>query len=320
MPSAEPVSLSVLLEHKEVNLTLQNMSEKEIKEIKLDDNRIQITGLLIAGFTNRLHQERLQLFGPTEMEYLDSISYEERLEKTEHFLSKNPRAVIFSYSQKPPDFFIDIANKYKVPLFTTSMGTVKFLDYATDYLNKLLAIYTVMHSQLLDVFGVGMLIIGDSGVGKSEASMDLVMRGHTLIADDVTEIRYIPPEHLIGSANEMMRNLVEIRGIGLVDLQRMFGVISVGVEKEIDIVVKLVLYDEIKNFEYERLGSTTRYYEILSIKKPYYVIPVRHGSNLSSLMEAISRDYLLKRQGINIAEEFEKKLERKLNQDLANND
>lgn len=314
MPASGPVSIRKLLDNRELMLKLENLDEHQISGMELTDNRVQVVGLSIAGFVDHLYNKRLQLFGKSENDYLQTLDQAQQREKVNIFLGEKPVAVIFTDPVKPSDLIKEIALKYSVPLFSTKMNSSKFLDYVKDYLNKLLAVYTTLHAQLIDVLGVGMLIMGESGVGKSETSMDLVMKGHKLIADDVVEIKHIPPDHLIGTSNEMMRNLIEIRGIGLVDLQRMFGVTSVALEKEIDTVVRLALWDETHQFEYERIGSTTRYYEILGVKKAYYIIPVRHGSNLSSIMEAIARDYMLKKQGINVAEEFERKLEKKLSE------
>jgi len=220
--------------------------------------------------------------------------------------------VIFTYPEKPTDYFKETAKKYNVPLMSTTMISSVFTDYIRDILNTALAPTVSLHAQLIDVLGVGMLIMGESGVGKSETSLDLVMRGHKLIADDFVEIKRLLPGRLIGSCNEIGRNFIEIRGIGLVDLQQMFGITSVASEKEIDCVVRLVSWDDIHNFDYERVGDKVNYYEILGIKKAYYIIPVRNGSNLSSLMEAIARDYLLKKMGFFAAQEMEKRLDDKL--------
>jgi HPr kinase/phosphorylase len=306
------LNLLELLQDTGLELTLENFNEKVLPGIELKDNRVQVVGLSIAGFVTHLYKDRIQLFGKSEMDYLDTLEQKDREKMSETFLRETPVLVIFTYPEKPPEYFKKIADKYKVPLMSTTMTSSTFIDYLKGVLNKQLSIYTTLHAQLIDVLGAGMLIMGESGVGKSETSLDLVMRGHKLIADDVVEIRHIPPDHLVGSCNEMMRSLIEIRGIGLVDLQQMFGVTSVANEKEIDCIVRLALWDEKHHFEYERVGSSINYYEILGVKKPYYVIPVRHGSNLSSIMEATARDYLLKKLGINAAEQFETKLSEKL--------
>jgi len=312
MPTSGTLNLFELLRNQGLELTLENFNEKIISAIELKDNRVQVVGLSIAGFVDYLYSERIQLFGKSEMDYLETLEQKDREKMSETFLKECPVLVVFTYPKRPPEYFKKIAEKYKVPLMSTGMTSSVFIDYLKGVLNKQLSVYTTLHAQLIDVLGVGMLIMGESGVGKSETSLDLVMRGHKLIADDVVEIKHIPPDHLIGSCNEMMRSLIEIRGIGLVDLQQMFGITSVASEKEIDCVVRLALWDEKHHFEYERVGSSTNYYEVLGVKKPYYVIPVRHGSNLSSIMEATARDHLLKKLGINAAEQFEQKLADKL--------
>ncbi len=314
MPSTGNISLKRLLDNADLSLTLENLDEDTAEKRELKDNRVQVVGLSIAGFTDHLYHERVQLFGKSEMDYLTTLTEDERRAKIASFLERRPVAVIFTDPVRPTDLFREIADRFAVPLLSTRMTSSIFIDFIKDHLNHLLAATTTLHAQLIDVFGVGMLIMGESGVGKSETSLDLVMRGHKLIADDVVEVRYIPPDHVVGTCNEMMRDLIEIRGIGLINVQRMFGVTAVSREKQIDCVINLVLWDQSSTFEYERIGSTVRYYEILGVKRPYYIIPVRHGSNLSSLMEVIARDYMLKTQGINVAEEFEKKLEMKLSE------
>ena len=314
MPTSGSLKLSDLLENRELELKLHTLSGQEVAEVEITENRVQVVGLSIAGFTDHLYKDRIQLFGKSEMDYLKTLEMKARVRMSEKFLEKKPVAVVFTYPELPPDFFLEIAGNFNIPVLSTGKISSVFMDYIRSMLNMRLASYTTLHAQLIDVLGVGMLIMGESGVGKSETSLDLVMRGHKLIADDVVEIKHIPPDRLIGRSNEMMRSLIEIRGIGLVDLQQMFGITSVAGEKEIDCVVRLALWDEKHQFEYERVGSTTRYYEIMSVRKPYYIIPVRNGSNLSSIMEATARDYLLKKMGINAAEQFEKKLSNKLTQ------
>ncbi|HRZ80403.1 MAG TPA: HPr(Ser) kinase/phosphatase [bacterium] len=312
MPTSGSLSLFELLENKNLELSLENSTVEHLQTIEVKDTRVQVVGLSIAGFTDHLYKDRIQLFGKSEMDYLKTLELKDQLRMSETFLKEKPVLVIFTHPERPPQYFKEIADRYDIPLMSTKMTSSIFVDYIRNLLTRLLSVYTTLHAQLIDVLGVGMLIMGESGVGKSETSLDLVMKGHKLIADDVVEIKHLPPDHLVGSSNEMMRSLIEIRGIGLVDLQQMFGVTSVAYEKEIDCIVRLALWDEKHHFEYERVGSTTNYYEILGVKKPYYVIPVRHGSNLSSIMEVTARDYLLKKMGINAAEQFEKRLSDKL--------
>ncbi|MGI6394232.1 MAG: HPr(Ser) kinase/phosphatase [bacterium] len=311
-PLSGTLNLLELLNAPELRLCLENMDEKRLSKIEVCDNRIQLVGLSIAGFVDDLYKSRIQLFGKSEMDYLKHLKPKERSEMSCTFLKEKPVLVIFTSSTKPPDDFKEIALKYSVPLMSTTMVTSIFIDYIRNFLLKKLSLYITMHAQLVDVFGVGMLITGESGVGKSEASLDLVMRGHKLVADDIVEIRHSPPDKLIGTCSEMAKNLIEIRGVGIVDLQQMFGITSVIFEKEIDCIVRLAFWDESNNFDYDRVGSQINYHEILGTKKPHYLIPIRNGSNLSSIMEVVARDYLLKKAGVNVAKQFEEKLFNKL--------
>ena len=312
MAKSETCTLYDLLKNPSLELTTENMSEQELRRVEVTDSKVQVVGLSIAGFVAHLYQHRVQLFGKSEMDYLETLSEEKRLEMSEIFLREKPVVVIFTAPHRPPEYFRKIADKYSVPLLSTNMISSVFLDYIREILEAMLAPKISLHAQLIDLLGVGMLIMGESGVGKSEISLDLVMRGHKLIADDYVEVKRVYPNRLIGRCNEIGKSLIEIRGIGLVNLQQMFGVTSVGVEKEIDCIVRLVSWDESHNFDYERVGDKINYYEILGVMKAYYVIPIRNGSNLSSLVEAIARDYLLKKMGIFAAKEMEERLDKKL--------
>ncbi|HSA32846.1 MAG TPA: HPr(Ser) kinase/phosphatase [bacterium] len=314
MPSTTPVSVKQLIDTPDLSLTRENLDDQALEKREIKDNRVQVVGLSIAGFTDHLYRERVQLLGKSENDYLNTLGDAERSARIESFLACRPVAVIFTDPVRPSPEFSARADAHEVPLLSTRMVSSIFIDFIREHLNRLLAASATLHAQLLDVFGVGMLIMGESGVGKSETSLDLVMRGHKLIADDVVEIRFIPPDRLVGACNDMMRDLIEIRGIGLINVQRMFGVTSVNYEKQIDCIINLVLWDQSATFEYERIGATTRHYEILGVKRPYYIIPVRHGSNLSSLMEVIARDHMLRSQGVNVAAEFEQNLAKKLSE------
>ncbi|MCK5808402.1 HPr(Ser) kinase/phosphatase [bacterium] len=314
MPASAPIPLTLLLDNDNLELTIVNMHKKKLRALEVSDAKVQVVGLSIAGFVDHLYKGRIQLFGKSEKDYCDTLTKKELHRKVDIFLSAQPVAVVFTAPVQPPDYFIEIANKYNVPVFQTKKPSSIFLDYIKDYLNNALATYTQVHAQLLEIFGVGLLMMGKSGIGKSETTLDLVLRGHKMISDDVVEVKFIPPNHLIGQANDMMGNLLEIRGIGLIDLQRMFGITAVTSVREIDAIVELISYEDVEDYDYERIGSVTKYKELLGVSKPYYVIPVRHGSNLSAVIEATARDFLLKEQGINVAEEFEKKLDKILQQ------
>lgn len=312
MPKTKSCTLYDLLTTPQLELSLENMNEEVLKKSELSESKVQIVGLSIAGFVAHLYKNRVQLFGRSEMDYLKTLPEAERIRMSETFLKEKPILVVFTFPERPPEYFKEIADRYSVPLMSTAMISSVFADYIRNILGTMLAPTISLHAQLIDVLSVGMLIMGESGVGKSELSLDLVMRGHKLIADDFVEIKHLMPDRLIGNSNEIGRNFIEIRGVGLVDLHQMFGVTSVASEKEIDCVVRLVSWEESRNFDYERVGDKTNYYEILGVKKAYYVIPIKNGSNLSSLMEAIARDYLLKKMGFFAAKEMEKRLDDKL--------
>ena len=187
MPKTVFYTLYDLLKNTQLELSLENMSEEEMRKIELDESKVQVVGLSIAGFTAHLYKNRIQLFGKSESDYLRTLPMEEQLRKTETFLKEKPILVIFTHPEKPTGYFKETALKYNVPLMSTTMISSVFTDYIRDILNTALAPTVSLHAQLIDVLGVGMLIMGESGVGKSETSLDLVMRGIQNVADIVCE-------------------------------------------------------------------------------------------------------------------------------------
>ncbi len=315
MALGTPVPLTLLLEHKPLELTAVNMDKKQLRSIEVSDPKVQVVGLSIAGFVDHLYPSRIQLFGKSERDYCLTLSDKERRKKAELFLSVGPIAVVFTAPVTPEPFLVELADMHSVPLFLTKKSSSVFLDYLKDYLNHELAINTSVHAQLLEIFGVGVLLMGESGIGKSETTLDVIMRGHRMIADDVVVVRYLPPNTLIGSSHKTIEGLLEIRGIGLIDVRRMFGVASLSGKKEIDLVIRLTKQNpDSGDNDYERIGSTRQLYELLGASKPVYNIPVREGSNIGSVVETAVRDFLLKEQGINTAQEFENRLDTILKQ------
>ena len=214
--------------------------------------------------------------------------------------------VIICRGMKPPKELLDIARAHDVPVYMSEAMTNRFTFQAINYLNRILAPRVTRHGVLVDVYGMGVLITGDSGVGKSEAALELVKRGHQLVADDVVDIRRVNDSRLIGECPEMVRHFMEIRGIGIIDIRAMYGVGAVAMSKSIDLVMQLEKWVEGK--EYDRLGLTEEYITILGVKVPHQLTPVRPGRNLAIIIEVAARDLSLKRMGYNAAHELDRRM------------
>jgi HPr kinase/phosphorylase len=204
------------------------------------------------------------------------------------------------------DDLIDLAKQRSIPVYSSDIDTTRTVISMIFFLNNHLAPTTSKHGVLVDVYGVGILITGESGVGKSESALELVKRGHRLVADDVVEIRRVSEKRLVGEAPEVLRHLMEIRGVGIIDIATMFGISAVTTSKSIDMIVHLEAWQEGK--EYDRLGLTDEYTEILNVQVPSLLLPIRPGRNLAVVLEVAARNLRLKQQGFNAAHELEKRV------------
>ena len=274
--------------------------------IQIQCTRVNRPGLQLAGFFDYYEPERLQIIGKMEAQYIMTLEEGERREKLERFFESKPSGVIYTTSIPVFDDTIELAEKYEVPLLRTTEKTSDFMAALIAYLNVELGPRITRHGVLVEVYGEGILLLGDSGVGKSETAIELVKRGHRLIADDAVEIKRVSATTLVGRAPELIRHYVELRGIGIVDVRRLFGMGSVKPTEKIDLVINLENWQQGKM--YDRLGLDEQTMDILGIKIPMIVLPVCPGRNLSVVIEVAAMNNRQKRMGYNTAEEFNKRL------------
>ena len=263
-------------------------------------------GLQIAGYFDDFARERLQLIGKTEMTFFLSLSDEDKRERMEKLCTDLTPGIIISRGMDVPQVMIEEANKAGVPILQSIRKTTRVLSRLTTYLESKFAPTTAVHGVLVDVYGVGVLIIGQSGVGKSETALELVKRGHRLVADDNVEIRQEDYDTLVGMAPQIIEHLLEIRGLGIIDVMTLFGTGSVLKKKKISMIINLELWDAHK--EYDRLGLDEQTMKIMDVHLPKATIPVRPGRNLAVIVEVAAMNFRLKRMGINTAEQFSERL------------
>ncbi len=272
----------------------------------VDNSDINRPGIQLAGFYEHFPKERIQVMGKVEYSYLTSLSEAEQIFTLEKYLSHDIPAIFITRGEKPNAIFVEMAKKHNRFLLTSDLPTTKFINQLVTYMNAIIAPKVLMHGVLVDVDGIGILIKGPSGVGKSETALELIRRGHRLIADDVVEIKKLEDGLLVGRAPKLTKNLMEIRGIGLLDIQNLFGVGSVKPSKVIDMVVHLENWEEGKY--YDRLGIDVEFETILDVPLERNVVPVRPGRNLSIIIEIAARNFRQKILGYNAAEVFNEKL------------
>jgi len=300
------ITVSELVEKFHLTHLTENESDLAIKIYRKEVNR---PGLFLAGFHN-FNPDRIQILGLTEYEYLESLGEDDALAALYSLVERRPVSVIYCHGRKPHDSVIALARELGVPLLGTEKETSYFMASLISQLNVSLAERITRHGVLVEVFGEGVLLLGDSGVGKSETAIDLVKRGHRLIADDAVEIKRVSDKTLVGSAPEMIRHYVELRGIGVVDVRRLFGMGAVKDTEKIELIVNLEPWQQGKF--YERLGMDTEYTELLGIKIPSVTIPVRPGRNLALIIEIATMNMRQKQMGFNTAEELNEKLMKQL--------
>ncbi len=275
------------------------------------DNRINVAelnrpGLALADYLDYFADKRIQVFGKAELSYLTSLSSDERISKLRKILSKKVPCVIIARRMSLPKEFIKLANELNKPLFRSHYMTMKLINKATIFLEDRFAPSVTMSGNEAEVFGVGVLILGKSGVGKSEATLGLISKGHRLVCDDVVKLMLTESGIIVGEGAKMTRHFMELRGIGIINVQTLFGVGCIKESKKVELVVTLEKWNSEK--EYERLGMENKYIDLLGVKVPHIVIPVQPGRDLISLIEVAALNYRLKKLGINPALELNNKL------------
>jgi HPr kinase/phosphorylase len=274
--------------------------------IFISSQEVNRPGLILSGFEEYFEPARVQFLGLMEMKFLSTLSREKRLESFERFFSKRPPVVLITRNLEPIDGLLETAQKYEVPVLRTSDSTSAAMSALISYLSVELAERITRHGVLVEVAGEGVLILGDSGVGKSETAIELIKRGHRLIADDAVEIRRVSKKTLVGSAPDNIRHFIEVRGIGIVNARRIFGTGAVKLTEKIDLVIQLEPWDS--NKVYDRIGLDEETTTILGIKVPAIVIPVNPGRNLAVIIEVAAINNRQKKMGYNAAKELMKNL------------
>lgn len=273
---------------------------------KLASSGIHRPGLALTGFTERFPQYRVQVLGETELIYLRRKPTEEARVILEKMFDTALPCVVVTKGFEPPPVLLEVANKHKISVLGTSLSTAEFVQKASFWLDHLFAPQTTIHGTLVDVYGVGLLYTGKSGIGKSECALDLVERGHRLVADDVIKIAKIAPGVVVGTGSELLGHRMEIRGVGIIDIERLFGIRAIRVQKRVEVEVRLVYWEE--KGEYERLGLEENYTTILEVKLPLVTIPISPGKNITVISEVVAMNHILRIYGHDSAMLFRQKL------------
>ena len=275
---------------------------KSADEIFVKTNEVNRPGIVRTGYTDYFDSLRIQILGWTELGFLLNMSDDEREKALGYWLSLKPAAAVITRGLDIPDYLISACEKYEVPLLITDDETSPFLASLIEFLNKELAPRVTRHGVLVEVYGEGVLITGDSGAGKSEAAIELIKRGHRLIADDAVEIRRIGDNTLQVNSPSNIRHFVELRGIGIIDARRIFGMGAVKLNEKIDMVIQLESWDSTK--AYDRLGLDNEYAKILGVKVPAITVPITPGRNLAVIVETAAMNNRQKKMGYNAARDL----------------
>ena len=308
---------------KPVSLTAEILRSPELEELemrvvtgeagfhrRIQWGRIQRPGLALAGFLPYIKPGRIQILGESELNYLDTMPEEVRRERIQSICALPVAAFVITKGQLPPDDIARECRLREIPLLVSDKTTSVVIQSITRVLEDSLAPSTTLHGVLVDVYGMGVLLLGESGIGKSECALDLVHRGHRLVADDAVEIRRYPSGALVGRAAEMIRYHMELRGIGIINIKHLFGVSAVRGSKSIEMVIELQRWDPAK--KYDRLGLDGETYAILDRDLPLLRLPVASGRNLALLIEIAARNELLKTQGYDAAKEFARRVDEEI--------
>ena len=297
------ITVSEFLAHAPAQLELRILAgERGADARELTTPRIQKLGLALAGFTHYIHSGRLQIVGQSEIWFIGQLEPEKRRQAIHNLALERISCVLVTKGLEPPPELVAAAEEAALPLLSTPVVSSIAISAVTEYLQEKLAPLAIRHGVLLDVYGLGVLIEGSSGIGKSECALDLVAHGHRLVSDDVVEVRRIGAERLLGTAPKLLREHLEIRGLGIINIRDLYGVSAISMAKNIDLSIRLERWEEAS--EVDRLGIDAQAVEILGVSVPQVLIPVSPGRNLSTLVETAARVQLLRGRGYDAARSF----------------
>lgn len=306
------IRVSQLLEDREYDLRLTLVAGERGLQRRINSSRIQKPGLALTGFTEHLHPLRVQVFGNTEVSYLLTLPVERQREVLASLFQEELACVVVTKDLAPPPVLTEACEESGLALMRTPLLSSQFIQQVQAFLEEALTESSSLHGVLMDVFGVGILLLGKSGIGKSEIALDLVMRGHRLVADDIVDVTRRRQGVVYGAGNPVIRHHMEIRGLGIINIKDLFGVAAVRERKKIELVIELHEWDPQQ--EYDRLGVEDRFMDIVGVDIPLSVVPVRPGRNMTTIIEVAARNQLLKQQGHHSAREFAEQLNRAIAQ------
>lgn len=274
----------------------------DVEDININKSGVNRLALQLTGFFEHFDADRIQVIGKVEYAYCEKIDKKKMRPILESIFDRKIPCIVYCWGLEPSELLLDLAEEYGIPVFSTNIRTSDFIAEAVRWLSEELAPRISIHGVLVDIYGEGVLIMGESGIGKSEAALELIRRGHRLVSDDVVEIRKVSHDTLIGTSPDITRHFIELRGIGIVDVKSLFGVESVMLNQTIDMVIRLEDWNREGN--YDRLGLDEEYIEFLGNKVVCFSIPIRPGRNLAVIAESAAINYRAKKMGYNAAQEL----------------
>jgi len=303
--------------NQDLELTVLNSNQAGMGKV-IQHPELHRPGLALTGFFERFSNRRIQVLGETEMAYMSRLSVDQFSEMSHKLFEHEIPMVIISKGIMPRAEFIGAADKFHTEVFSSRLTTVELINRLSAYLDQVFAPSITAHGTLMDVYGVGLLYTGKSGIGKSEVALDLVERGHRLVADDVVKISKGGADLIIGTGAELLGHHMEIRGVGIIDVEELFGIRAIRLQKRIEVEVNLVLWSETE--DYERLGVEERHTAILGVEIPYVKVPISPGKNITVISEVIAMNHMLKVYGKDSAVEFSEKLSQRLRRESSTKD
>lgn len=275
-------------------------------ERRVTETNLHRPGLALAGYTELFTYHRVQILGNTESQYLSHLQDGPRTEAFAHLVQFDIPCIILTENNELPPELVEMASRHGIPVYVTPVPSTEFMFHLRDFLEDQFALQQTLHGSLVDVYGIGVLLVGKSGIGKSEVSLDLIERGHRLVADDVVVVTKKGEGLLIGSGTELTQHMMEIRGLGIVDVRAMFGIRAIRFQKRVEVLVQMELWDAEQ--EYTRLGMVDEYVDVLGVKLPLVKLPIVPGKNVTVICEVIAMNHLLRHYGYDAAQVLAKRL------------